>query len=614
MKWLSLAYSISGPEASQINEPSRDKTLSRPWTIPALRSLQTSQDQMCYSECGPLRCLRSVQTAFGTVQWAPGNVAENEFSPTGLDIQASGIFEIPIENDPLTISAWDTPAFQALLDDAGEEITQDAQADSTSPASHEAAENVISLVNTTHAQSTTVLGRSSEFDPFLRRFYNFDQHGRFSSHLRSFEMPGEGAGPLLMLTPFQTIKRSSKDLFPDRSQAILSELEPYHDRLLELFKRFVGSAYPAIDFAADFVRTPALLAVVYALALPWRSNDPSLPWVRFGKSAKNTAMSNPPDFESLLRFAWESICEEVHGPTMATLQACLLFMERKLPNAFVSQTIFDSTVANMALTVALSLGLNLDMCPLNLSSEQNRSRKMLWWLTHMQNVWTAAINGQHCLVTNVRNDVEILQDGDAEGQESSDSWLRMARFCELTCILEKILVLINGRLSDEQIPRVNELPTQLDAWMARVDKMSTNAFANTAELRVACAYCRILMSRFMLEEALHKAEFDPIYQHGLDIISAGILAEVERITLTESESFWFRWSRSYFSTAADYFILLQVLAPEQTTQKRAAAAGDQYRQWLWLHSKSHELTRMGLARYDTLMSAFENGQLRKMWT
>ena len=77
---------------------------------------------------------------------------------------------------------------------------------------------------------------------------------------------------------------------------------------------------------------------------------------------------------------------------------------------------------------------------------------------------------------------------------------------------------------------------------------------------MACLYCRILLFRFLLQKSLHGTTFADAYRRGLDLVIHQLVPEVELITLADIESFWYSWSRSYFSIAADFCILLQVLA------------------------------------------------------
>lgn len=64
-----------------------------------------------------------------------------------------------------------------------------------------------------------------------------------------------------------------------------------------------------------------------------------------------------------------------------------------------------------------------------------------------------------------------------------------------------------------------------------------------------------------------------------------------------------------FNTISDYLILLVILASTNEQRHAAKAHIVKHRQWLLLHSKYFDMTRMSLQRLDSLLLAIDNGNM-----
>lgn len=64
-----------------------------------------------------------------------------------------------------------------------------------------------------------------------------------------------------------------------------------------------------------------------------------------------------------------------------------------------------------------------------------------------------------------------------------------------------------------------------------------------------------------------------------------------------------------FNTISDYLVLLLILAPANDQSHVAKTHIAKHRQWLLLHSKYFDMTRMSLQRLDSLLLAVDNGNL-----
>ena len=138
---------------------------------------------------------------------------------------------------------------------------------------------------------------------------------------------------------------------------------------------------------------PTLLAAVYTLTLPWLSRDNS------------RKMSSPiPDVSQVEDMACKFLTDSFANPTLSTIQAGLLLMQR--PD-------IDSKTLNTQLVgVAYELGLHLDCSSWDLSSAEKGLRKRLAWALYMQDKWCSLIHGRPSTLYKTNWAVQPLTDED----------------------------------------------------------------------------------------------------------------------------------------------------------------------------------------------------------
>lgn len=120
-------------------------------------------------------------------------------------------------------------------------------------------------------------------------------------------------------------------------------------RLIKLYSRFVDPYFPIIA-SHQLPLSPcklsnmplALLAAMCASALPFVVYDEGL----------FSLLLHPPSSSQLYRICWLDICQHLHSPTLATLQACLLLQQRLPTNAYLSDTAFAWSLMSTAVVVA----------------------------------------------------------------------------------------------------------------------------------------------------------------------------------------------------------------------------------------------------------------------
>ena len=134
----------------------------------------------------------------------------------------------------------------------------------------------------------------------------------------------------------------------------------------EVFSEYKGGKANGAD--------PTLLAAIYALAIPLLLQE------------KSRIVSPFPDINHVeglaLRLFGDSIC----NPTLSTVQAGLLLMQR--PN------IDSKTLNTQLVAIAHELGLHLDCSSWSLSPAEKGLRKRLAWALYMQDKWCALVHGR----------------------------------------------------------------------------------------------------------------------------------------------------------------------------------------------------------------------------
>lgn len=248
--------------------------------------------------------------------------------------------------------------------------------------------------------SKMLLGASSEMDPFLRQFYNFDASDRFQSSLRSFQSFGNNlANPVLFVeTPRRVTDAIADTLGPysREEEPLVHDMEPYRTKLFLLFEKFISPFYAVCQPSMTSSMSPTLTIAIYGMALPWRSHDPTLPWAQF--DTKGVTHQNAPKIETIWQSVWRFISQELYAPSHGTIQACLLLMERERSKPFVAETPFDWTLVTTSVSLAYALGLHLNPDQWRISEQERCQRKLLWWVIYVQERWLAATMGRPVLI------------------------------------------------------------------------------------------------------------------------------------------------------------------------------------------------------------------------
>jgi hypothetical protein len=161
-------------------------------------------------------------------------------------------------------------------------------------------------------------------------------------------------------------------------------------QMLKLVFRFVYPYFPVLsrenmlsteDLKAVLRSLPlSLLSAIYATALPFMLYDDYL---------ATAVVHSAPSAIQLYRICWTAICQEMHSPRLATLQACLLVIQRPPTNRFIMDTPWKWSCTAWTVSLANILGLCKSSTGWSgMPAWERRLRGRLWWATYSMDKWS----------------------------------------------------------------------------------------------------------------------------------------------------------------------------------------------------------------------------------
>lgn len=146
-----------------------------------------------------------------------------------------------------------------------------------------------------------------------------------------------------------------------------------------------------------------LLGALYALALPFASNDEHLD-VWFCQANPST--------DALWRLVYDQLQEEIHQPQLSVLQAALLYLHKAPQNDVryaLSDTPFTWAWIGKIVGLATSLSLNTESSMFAIPSWEKRLRKRVWWAVYAEDKWRSLLMGRPPYIHHQEWDVEELE-------------------------------------------------------------------------------------------------------------------------------------------------------------------------------------------------------------
>jgi hypothetical protein len=170
--------------------------------------------------------------------------------------------------------------------------------------------------------------------------------------------------------------------------------------------RSILSSYPS-QSQSPAISPPYLLAAIYASALQFGSYDDVL---------CVSSLYQKPSAERLWQMVYDGIQSQVHSPTLATLSASLLYLNKARVGVQIISvdTSFTWTFTASTVALATSLGIHMDCKTWSIPGWEKRLRRRLWWITFSEEKWRSLLLGRPSIIARDQWSVSTLTDQDFE--------------------------------------------------------------------------------------------------------------------------------------------------------------------------------------------------------
>ena len=434
---------------------------------------------------------------------------------------------------------------------------------------------------------------------------------------------------------------------------LLTPTSAWH--LVQLYSRFVDPYFPILcrhqipSSPDELSNMPlALLAAICATALPFIMYDERLV----------PLLLRPPSTQVLYRLCWLGIWQELHAPSLSTLQACLLFQQRLPTNQYLSDTAFAWSIMSTAVAVGQTVGLHRD--PSAWSSVplwERKMRRRLWWSLWAMEKWIALARGMPSHIHDDDYDVSQLTSADFEdtlsvSNQTNDHIRHLVSLTGVLADIQKTYYSTRGisttandlqfSLDAARSIRVrlkewrDDLPQSLrfDAHRARPDSFPTHRNQREPELdgnaSVHLSYVVAHMSLFRAllrplqtwSSTVSSEEAGPMFDRAQAVVRGALVCVkefvefVETLTGVQWNAFWHSWSRACFAIAGSFMVhLLHIVSAwrfetpsGQGFEEEYGELQDYIKRWRWANRMSTSgaagmkgLTNLGLLRVETLL-------------
>ncbi|KAL3458401.1 fungal-specific transcription factor domain-containing protein [Aspergillus heterothallicus] len=429
---------------------------------------------------------------------------------------------------------------------------------------------------------------------------------------------------------------------------MLSPTAAWH--LVQLYARYIDPYYPIlsrhqIPASPDTLSNMplALLTAICATTLPFIMYDEAL----------YTLLLHPPSARDLYRICWLGITQDLHAPTLSTLQACLILQQRLPTNLYLSDTAFTWSLMSTAVSVANTIGLHRDPSSwTSVPAWERRLRRRLWWGLWLTEKWIAYTRGMPSHISDDEFDVPTLalsETDDLLDPAATKTCPEMRAYLFYLTSLTRILADIQHTYyTVKAVARTStDLEYSLDAarstrarlkdWRDRLPE-SLKRRSSTSSLSVHSASASpqdldgsgsLYLSYIVTHMSLFRALLRPLdavpslvcdcTDSAKAVIKGALLCVkefvefVEGLTGAQWNSFWHSWSRPNFAIAGAFMVhLLHIV-----TSPSAADFSDEYhelqgwiRRWRWVNRISANgaagvkgLTNLGVLKVETLLGS-----------
>ena len=289
-------------------------------------------------------------------------------------------------------------------------------------------------------RSARFIGETGESNPYLLRHYHYDENDectiskltyrRIRSSTQPNILPGEkGEPPVVFMLADDSFAQKGEPRIEDevltkyRSDITGMFTEQEALRLIGLFFRFVYPYFPILSKSEIFPSESLSPAVLHTLPLSLLSAmyATALPFMLYDDLLATTIVHSPPQAHQIFRISWAAVTHELHTPRLATLEACLLLLQRAPTNRFVTDTPWKTSLVGWTVSLAQTLGLTRECGDwVSVPQWEICLRKRLWYGCFIMDKWASLGAGMPSHIHSEDFDVLPLTDAELESPPSFD--------------------------------------------------------------------------------------------------------------------------------------------------------------------------------------------------
>lgn len=347
-----------------------------------------------------------------------------------------------------------------------------------------------------------------------------------------------------------------------------------------------------------------------------------LSFITYDDVLVTTLAHSLPSAQRLWQIVWIAATHEAHTPHLATLQACLLLLQRVNDDRHVMDTAFRWSLLGWTIALAQSLGLSTDCSNWqNVPTWEKRLRRRLWWAVYVIDKWSFMSAGLASHIRNEDFDVAPLTAEDFQLPEPPGDTLNQRtsmdhqhpeshffHLVELSRILADILdaffslraasktqrdFALSLEIAKPLRSRLKEWKLNFDAFVSnqrlgQLSRMTSYKLDGNASLGLAYPVATIILFRALLRplESPSSSALDANrMEAGREAVYLGAKACcIESVEFVEGlkrnvwDAFWHSWSRAGFATVSSLMVRL-LITTESPAEKHEL--NDLIGRWRW---------------------------------
>ncbi|KAH7034257.1 fungal-specific transcription factor domain-containing protein [Macrophomina phaseolina] len=531
----------------------------------------------------------------------------------------------PDPSAPLSLSPATSPASVELALSAPHSTLASPAAPAAPDLLPPAAHHHLSL-DAEPGHNAQIVGLSGEADPYLLRRYRFGSDGQCSfPQLRIRDMGMADGIPVQFMVQDNSLAAKAQPRGVGKTvTAIRDEITAMVEnevgkRLIRLFFRYVYPYFPVLsrerimrdlDCEPSSIKT-SLLAAIYGHSLPFCTFDEKL----------CVNVPTLPSADDLFKLAWQSTLPDYHTPSLSTVQALLLLVQRRPTNRHVADTPFKWTMMAEIYALTQALGLNVEPSSWPIPQWEKRLRRRLAWAVFVQDKWLSLNFGRSSHIQLEDWDVEPLngqQDFAPTESTLCEHFLHLVSLTQIVAQIQSHLFSLKATRTlskslEATFDAAKPLRIALAEWLqARPTVTAQPGYSLVSQdldasgsLRLAYITAKICIFRALLRPQISEAS--PEARSALRTGAIGVAREMydflSGLETRHLESFWHSYSRVNFAIASNFMVLLFASSPTEADAQESLALLNNWRGLLKIKSRSCDLLNLSVLRLDAMYVA-----------